>query len=507
MPAIIASARRLLARRQRGYLRRVMSRPRASAARPAVVLLYGALCHGLFVLGVGTMAAMMYFGMSRSLGTLRAPWSLIANAALIAQFPLLHSFLLTKKGRVVLARVAPVGTGATLAPTTYVMIASAQILALFALWSPSEVIWWQAEGAALVVITALYALAWLLLGKAMADAGLALQTGALGWWALLRNKKVVYPSMPNRGLFRLSRQPIYLAFALTVWTVPTWTPDQLVVAVTFTVYCVVGPRFKEARFRRIYGAAFDAYAARVPYWLPWPRPTRLHAMRNDLSIYDTYAPHWWDGSQRFLRLLHNLVPARLAHFDTIVGSWRGKTVVDLGCGGGFMAEALARRGATVIGVDPCEAAIASASAHAHAHALSIDYRVGETIPVPDASVDCVVCVDVLEHVADLERVLDEIARVLKPRAVFLFDTINRTPLASLVLVHLGESVLGPLPRGTHDPAKFIKPAELSAMLAERGFEVGPLVGLGPRGLDRRLDFTFGRLPSVQIMYMGHAVAR
>jgi 2-polyprenyl-6-hydroxyphenyl methylase/3-demethylubiquinone-9 3-methyltransferase len=103
-------------------------------------------------------------------------------------------------------------------------------------------------------------------------------------------------------------------------------------------------------------------------------------------------------------------------------------------------------------------------------------------------------------------VLDEIARVLKPRGVFLFDTINRTRLASLVVVHLGESVLGLLPRGTHDPAKFIKPAELGSKLAQRGFDVGPMVGLGPRGLDRRLDFTFGRLPSVQIMYMGHALA-
>lgn len=171
-----------------------------------------------------------------------------------------------------------------------------------------------------------------------------------------------------------------------------------------------------------------------------------------------------------------------------------------------MAEALARRGATVIGVDPSEPAIAAARAHARAEGLAIDYRVGEAIPVPDSSVDCVVCVDVLEHVADLDRVLDEIARVLKPRALFLFDTINRTPLASLILVHLGESSLGPLPRGTHDPAKFIKPAELGSKLAQRGFDVGPMVGLGPRGLDRRLDFTFGRLPSVQIMYMGHALA-
>ena len=90
--------------------------------------------------------------------------------------------------------------------------------------------------------------------------------------------------------------------------------------------------------------------------------------------------------------------------------------------------------------------------------------------------------------------------------MFLFDTINRTPLAALVIVHLGETVFRLLPRGTHDPVKFIRPSELQAKLNERGLAVGPLVGLGPRGINRRLDFTFGELPSLQIMYMGHALA-
>jgi methanethiol S-methyltransferase len=246
----------------------------ASRWQAAVALLHGAACHAAFVLGVGTMMVAMFFGMSRSLGSLEPPFSLIANAVLLAQFPLAHSFLLTRAGRSLLARLAPEGTGTTLAPTTYVTIASLQILALFALWSPSGTIWWRAEGGSLAALSLLYACAWFLLGKAMLDAGLALQTGSLGWVALLRNRKPVYPKMPERGLFRLTRQPIYVAFALTLWTVPTWTPDQLAVAVTFTLYCLVGPLFKEARFKRIYGAAFETYAERVPYWLPWPRRVR-----------------------------------------------------------------------------------------------------------------------------------------------------------------------------------------------------------------------------------------
>jgi protein-S-isoprenylcysteine O-methyltransferase Ste14 len=250
----------------------------ASAIRPplrqAIAIFYGALCHFCFAVGVGTMVLMMFYGMSQSFGTLVPPWRWIANVALLAQFPVVHSFLLSAKGRAVLARLAPSGTGTVLSPTTYVIISSIQILALFALWSPTGIIWWQAEGASLAAMTCLYAMAWLLLGKSMADAGLSLQIGLLGWWALIRNKKPVYPRMPDSGLFRLSRQPIYVTFTLTLWTVPTWTPDQLIVAVTLTLYCLIGPLFKEARFRRIHGAAFDAYCKHVPYWLPWPRPAR-----------------------------------------------------------------------------------------------------------------------------------------------------------------------------------------------------------------------------------------
>jgi methanethiol S-methyltransferase len=245
--------------------------------RSVIALGYGALCHACFAVGVGTMVVMMFFGMSRALGTLKAPWGWVANAALLAQFIAMHSLLLSGRGSHVLAGLAPRGTGTTLSTTTYVTIASLQILALFALWSPSGVIWWQAEGVTLALLTALYATSWLALSKAMADAGLSLQTGSLGWWALLRNRAPVYPKLPEGGLFRLTRQPIYVAFTLTLWTVPTWTPDQLVVAVTLTLYCLIGPLFKEGRFRRIYGTAFDAYAGRVPYWLPWPRPVSSSA--------------------------------------------------------------------------------------------------------------------------------------------------------------------------------------------------------------------------------------
>ena len=239
-----------------------------SPGHTVIALCYGVICLACFGLGVGAMMVAMFFGMSRSFGILRAPYSWIANAVLLAQFPLAHSVLLTSRGRRLLARLAPRGTGTMLTTTTFATIAALQVLALFALWSPSGTVWWQAHGAVLAVLVVLYATSWLLLGKSMMDAGLALQTGSLGWLAVLRGRQPRYPAMPQTGLFRLTRQPIYVSFALTLWTVPTWTPDQLVIAVVLTAYCVGAPLFKEVRYRRIYGPAFDDYARGVPYWLP-----------------------------------------------------------------------------------------------------------------------------------------------------------------------------------------------------------------------------------------------
>ena len=233
----------------------------------------------------------------------------------------------------------------------------------------------------------------------------------------------------------------------------------------------------------------------------------IQSNRLNLSMYDTGAEDWWTGRTRWLRLLNNMVPPRLAYFNPIVGDWRGKSVLDLGCGGGFMAEPLARQGAHVIGVDPSAPAIEAAKRHAQASGLSIDYRVGtgEYLPVAESSVDIVVCVDVLEHVRDLDAVIDEIRRVLKPGGLFLFDTINRTWKSKLVIVVLGEIVLRLGPRGTHDPALFIRPEELTAKLEQRKFAVAtPFGGIGPRGLNRRLDVTFGLWPSTSIAYIGHA---
>lgn len=224
------------------------------------------------------------------------------------------------------------------------------------------------------------------------------------------------------------------------------------------------------------------------------------------EIYDAVASHWWDDRIRWVRTLHAMAPARLRHFDRVMPNWSGRAVLDLGCAGGFMAEALAKRGAVVSGLDPSAGAIAAARAHAAAEGLAIDYRegFGEALPWPDAGFDAVVCVDVLEHVRDLDRVLAEVARVLRPGGWFLFDTINRNPLAAFAVVTVAERLLGLLPRGAHDPKLFIRPRDLRARLEGLGFETGRFRGLGPVGIDRRGDFRFGVIPGTAIIYIGTA---
>ena len=242
--------------------------PPPGRARILLALTYGVVVHAIFAAAVLAMITAMYFGMSRSFGSFSWPFAAVANAALVLQFPIVHSLLLTPRGSRWMANLVSKDYGAILATTTYAIIASVQLLLLFVLWTPSGIIWWQAEGAALYAIKCAYATAWFMLIKASFDAGAEVQSGALGWMSLLQNIKPRFPGMPTTGLFRAIRQPIYVAFALTLWTVPVWTPDQLALALTLTVYCLAAPKLKERRFAKRYGNRFRAYQRKVPYAVP-----------------------------------------------------------------------------------------------------------------------------------------------------------------------------------------------------------------------------------------------
>ena len=242
--------------------------PLPGAGRIALALTFGVAVHLAFAVAVAAMILAMYFGMSRSLGSVPWPYAALANAFLIAQFPLVHSLLLTGPGMRFLMRLVPGPHAGTLSTTTYALVASVQLLALFAFWTPSGIVWWRAEGVTLYAVTAAYAAAWVLLIKASWDAGAEVQSGALGWMSLMRNASPTFPDMPTGGLFRIIRQPIYVAFALTLWTVPTWTPDQMALAVSLTFYCLAAPKLKECRFAVRYGDRFESYKREVPYAFP-----------------------------------------------------------------------------------------------------------------------------------------------------------------------------------------------------------------------------------------------
>ena len=244
--------------------------------RILIAFSYGLVCQTLFALAVGVMIFAMFFGMTESLGAVSKPWSYAANLFLLLQFPFLHSILLSKRGSRFLNFLAPSEYEGTLHTTSYTIFASIQLSALFVLWTPSGVVWWRAEGYLFYIICVLYASSWVLLIKASYEAGAEVQSGALGWMSLAQDKNPVFPDMPTRGLFSIIRQPIYVSFALTLWTVPVWTPDQLALAMIFTAYCLIAPKFKEARFERRYGAKFRAYRARVPYALPCLKGPKCH---------------------------------------------------------------------------------------------------------------------------------------------------------------------------------------------------------------------------------------
>lgn len=168
-------------------------RPPPGAGRIALALLMGLLCHVAFAAAVMAMVLGMFLGMSAGFGRMPWPWAALVNAALVVQFPLVHSLLLTGAGGRWLARLVPGPYGSALATTSYALIASVQLLAVFILWTPSGIVWWRAEGAVFWAVCAAYAGAWLMLLKASLDAGAEVQSGAPGWMALMARARPRFP--------------------------------------------------------------------------------------------------------------------------------------------------------------------------------------------------------------------------------------------------------------------------------------------------------------------------
>jgi len=231
--------------------------------RRRTALAWGVVCHGLFALGSGAMALGLFTGMRSGLGDLTGAAAWIADGLLLAQFPVLHSALLTRPGRRLLRRLAPGWAGGGLDTTLFAAAASAQVLAVFLLWSPLGARQWAAAGPLFQLNAVAYAAAWLIMGKAMWDTGLGVQLGYTGWLALWRGRRPSYPGPSTGGLFRYLRHPVYVAMIAVLWTGPVWTLDHLLLAVPLTAYCLIGPRFKDARYAAMAARAATREASRL----------------------------------------------------------------------------------------------------------------------------------------------------------------------------------------------------------------------------------------------------
>ncbi len=195
--------------------------------------------------------------------------------------------------------------------------------------------------------------------------------------------------------------------------------------------------------------------------------------------FSALAHRWWDLHGEF-RALHDINPLRLDWIEHTVGGLTGKQVVDVGCGGGLVSEAMARRGALVCGIDMAEKPLAVAKLHAVASGVQLEYHLSTAEQLAEqrpASCDAVTCLEMLEHVPNPASVVAACAALAKPGAPIFFSTLNRSPLAYAAAVVGAEYVLGLLPKGTHDYAKFITPAELAGMARAAGLRVASIRGM------------------------------
>ena len=207
--------------------------------------------------------------------------------------------------------------------------------------------------------------------------------------------------------------------------------------------------------------------------------TAQNADPAELAKFSALAHRWWDATGEF-KPLHAINPLRLDWIDKSA-TLQGKKVLDVGCGGGILADSMARRGANVLGIDLAGKALKVAQLHAlEAQTANVAYREScaeDLAAEQPAQYDIVTCMEMLEHVPEPASVVKACAELVKPGGWVFFSTINRNPKAWLFAVVGAEYVLNMLPRGTHDYAKFIRPSELLRDIRETGLQEIELRGL------------------------------
>jgi 2-polyprenyl-6-hydroxyphenyl methylase/3-demethylubiquinone-9 3-methyltransferase len=198
----------------------------------------------------------------------------------------------------------------------------------------------------------------------------------------------------------------------------------------------------------------------------------------ELEKFSQLAHRWWDPGSEF-KPLHDINPLRLDYIERTAGL-AGKMVLDVGCGGGILAESMAARGARVTGIDAADKPLKVAQLHLLESGRTVDYRLAaaeELVREMPEAFDVVTCMEMLEHVPDPAATVVACAELLKPGGHAFFATINRNPKSYLFAVVGAEYVLRLLPRGTHDYARFIRPSELAAMCRSGGLTVSDITGM------------------------------
>lgn len=205
----------------------------------------------------------------------------------------------------------------------------------------------------------------------------------------------------------------------------------------------------------------------------------MNADQTELQKFNALAQKWWHPEGAF-RSLHALNPLRLQWIESIA-PLDEKKVLDIGCGGGILSEAMAKRGASVTGIDLAAEAIDAAQAHGRQSAQAIDYRVISAEDLaktePD-TYDIVTCLEMLEHVPDPASIVRATACLVKPKGLVFFATLNRNLKSFIHAIVGAEYLLGLLPKGTHQHARFVTPAELSQFVRNAGMEVVAITGIG-----------------------------
>ncbi len=200
---------------------------------------------------------------------------------------------------------------------------------------------------------------------------------------------------------------------------------------------------------------------------------------SELAKFSALAHRWWDPTSEF-RPLHEINPLRLAHIEKLAGGLAGKRALDVGCGGGILAESMAGHGAQVTGIDLAEKPIQVPMLHAVETGSAVQYRVVSAESMAEESpgaFDVVTCMEMLEHVPDPASTVAACARLAKPGGWVFFSTINRNPKSFLFAIVGAEYVLRLLPRGTHEYARFIRPSELATHCRNAGLAVTDLTGM------------------------------